>query len=79
MMRSTHTATVEVIAGVLPMDLWFRELSLKFLTKGLCNLNQILRTNIRKLSSIDTNNPLVQMCNSINELGIPHMLQLLVP
>ena len=42
-MRSTHTASVEVIAGIFPLDLRFRERNQKFLIKALTYPSPILK------------------------------------
>jgi ribonuclease HI len=53
-MQSTHTATVEVIAGIAPLDLRFSYLNCKFLSQIYATHEHPLVNKLKKLSSMSS-------------------------
>jgi hypothetical protein len=51
-MQSTHTETIEVLSGVIPLDLRFSYLNSKFLVNVFSKNDHPLRARLEKLASL---------------------------
>lgn len=65
LMTSTHTATLEVQAGVLPLDLRWKELALRFLCKSLNGPSNLLRNSINELLNERPDHPISNLYNTL--------------
>lgn len=70
MMTSTHTRTLEVQAGILPLELRWKELHLKFLCKSLAGPNQILQQSIETCLSTKPDHQIAEIFNKVRDLNI---------
>lgn len=70
MMTSTHTRTLEVQAGILPLDLRWKELNAKFLCKSLAGPSQLLQQSIVACLSAKPDHQMAELFHVVSELDI---------
>lgn len=72
LMTSTHTSTLEVQAGILPLDLRWKESALRMLTKSFAGPSLTLRRSLIETLAANEVHPKAEMFNLVAGLQIDH-------
>lgn len=71
LMTSTHTKTLEVQAGILPLDLRWKETIAKFICKSIAGPNRLLQCSIESCLAVKPDFKIGELFNLVIERNIP--------
>lgn len=71
LIKTTHTASLEVLSGIPPLDIRYRQIAAKFFTKTLTGPSPILRLSVQTLNTCVPRGPIASQSGHILELEIP--------